>query len=336
MAKAQADQKAAEMKVAEKKIRARGITKPKHVPHSGTDTGHVQVTDSEGAGRRHATEDRRHESRREYDTATTEGVDTTTDGVVNSGFSIFNQQEQNPMSDTEVTADQTTDTQTEQPVSNASEAQAAKEAAVKAKIEAKAKRLAEAEERKAKREAEKAATEARKAERAAAAAANKEQREKLAAELAESGRKYTGSMLALAERVKAGVYVKSMTGQLRSTDELAVALDAVPPANVVKLGTILFEEANKYASLNVGQQSMNYRNRMRGAIKAGKFTLDQLREVRDAHGLATAEAEIAAKAEAKAAKDAERAAAKAAKEAAAKAEPAVEAAEQTEHADASA
>ncbi len=281
MAKAQAEQKATEMKAAEKVIKARGVRKPKHVPQVTADT--------------------------QVDAQAAEGVDTASSTMVNSGFSIFNQQDQTPM-------EATTEVATDQPATEITKTKAERDAeAALAKIAAKAAKQAEAEARKQKREAEKAEKEARKAERAAKAEANKEQRKKLAAELVESGRKYTGSMLALAERVKAGAYVKSMTGQLRSTDELAVALDAVPPANVVHLGCLLFEESNKYAALNVGQQSMNYRNRMRGAIKAGKFTLDHLKEVRDAHGLATAEAEIAAKAEAKAKRDAEREAAKAAK-----------------------
>jgi hypothetical protein len=287
MAKAQAEQKAKEIKAAEKAIKARGVRKPKHVPQVTADT--------------------------QVDAQAAEGVDTASSTMVNSGFSIFNQQDQTPM-------EATTEVATDQPATEITKTKAERDAeAALAKIAAKAAKQADAEARKQKRDAEKAEKEARKAERAATAAVNKEQREKLAAELAESGRKYTGSMLALAERVKAGVYVKSMTGQLRSTDELAVALDAVPPANVVHLGCLLFEEANRYTALNVGQQSMNYRNRMRGAIKAGKFTLDHLKEVRDAHGLATAEAEIAAKAEAKAAKLAEREAAKAAKREAAKA-----------------
>lgn len=289
MAKAQADQKATEMKAAEKTLKARGVRKPKHVPQVAADA--------------------------QTDDQTAEGVDTASSTMVNSGFSIFNQQDQTPMEAvTEPINKAEAEVTTDQPAAEVAKTKAERDAeAALAKIAAKAAKLAEAEARKQKREAEKAEKEARKTERAAAAAVNKEQREKLAVELAESGRKYTGSMLALAERVKAGVYVKSTTGQLRSTDELAVALDAVPPANVVKLGCILFEEGNKYAALNVGQQSMNYRNRMRGAIKAGKFTLGHLKEVRDVNGLATAEAEIAAKNEAKAVKLAEREAAKAAK-----------------------
>lgn len=304
MAKAQAEQKAKEMKAAEKRITARGITKPTRKVVKATEESHKGLISIIGAAV---------EPQGTIDS--TEGVDAHTDRMVNSGFSIFNQQDRTHMDTAEATTEVATDQPaTDQPATEITKTKAERDAeAALAKIAAKAAKLAEAEARKQKREAEKAEKEARKTERAAAAAVNKEQREKLAAELVESGRKYTGSMLALAERVKAGVYVKSMTGQLRSTDELAVALDAVPPANVVHLGCLLFEEANRYTALNVGQQSMNYRNRMRGAIKAGKFTLDHLKEVRDAHGLATAEAEIAAKAEAKAKRDAEREAAKAAK-----------------------
>lgn len=301
MTKAQANQKATEMKAAEKTLKARGVRKPKHVPVVA-----IEMT-PDNVEQVHSIIGAAVEPQGTVDS--TEGVDVHADQMVNSGFSIFNQQEPLNMEAT-IEVGEVVEATTE--ITGKTKAERDAEAA-KAKIAAKAAKQAEAEARKQKREAEKAEKEAHKAERAAKAEANREQREKLAAELVESGRKYTGSMLALAERVKAGVYVKSMTGQLRSTDELAVALDAVPPANVVHLGCLLFEESNKYAALNVGQQSMNYRNRMRGAIKAGKFTLDHLKEVRDAHGLATAEAEIAAKAEAKAKRDAEREAAKAAK-----------------------
>ena len=197
-----------------------------------------------------------------------------------------------------------------------------KEAAVKAKI-------AEKEAKAAKQAAAKAAADKAKAERAEAKAKAKAETDakkaERASELAAAGRTYTGSMVALSERVKMGLYVKSATGQLRSTDELAIAMDAVEPVNTVKLGTLVFGEANKYGHLNIGQQSMNYRNRLRGALKNGyemtvtgpegsdpvkvKLTIDVLKELIANHKLAvdiaaiqaTKDAVAKAKADAKAA-----------------------------------
>ena len=269
MAKAQATEKKAALKTAEKAAAAKGITKPKHKPRVATE--------------------------QQCETASTEGVDTAPDTVVKSGFSVFNQSQK--------------ESTVEQAVANKPLTQEEREAAAVAKIAAKEAKNAAAAAAKAEREA---AAVAKKAEREA-------QREARAAELVAAGRTYTGSMTVLADRVKQGLYVKSATGQLRSTDDLAVALDAVPAENVVKLGVMLFEEVNKYASLNIGQQSMNYRNRMRGAIKKGTFTLERVTELVTEHGLATALGQAEAKAAAKAAKEAEKAAVKAEKEAKAKA-----------------
>ncbi len=215
---------------------------------------------------------------------------------------------------------------------------AEKEAKQKAAAEAKAKKAAddaEKAEAKAKAAAEKQATiaaaaaekEKSKAEKAAKAAENKTAREAHAAELAAAGRKYVGSMLALSERVKTGAYVKSTTGQLRSTDAIAEAFDAVPPQNVVKLGTLLLNEPNKYAALNIGQQSMNYRNRLRGAVRSGaeingvKITIELIVAKIVELGLDTGRAEAEAKLKTRAEKAEKIEAAKKAKaEAKAKAE----------------
>ncbi len=135
----------------------------------------------------------------------------------------------------------------------------------------------------AKLKADKFAAKAEKdAKKAADAAAKKHERELAkadrAAKLAElaEGKGYTGSMLALAEKVKSGEYVKSATGQLRSNDALAVLLDTVPPSGVIKLAKAL-ELPGEYSHLNVGQQSMNYRNRMRGALKKATLTIEQIK-----------------------------------------------------------
>lgn len=275
MTKANAESKAKEMKAATKKIAAKGVTRHKHVPQS------------EGTA--------------------PEGVDTTAEPVVESGF----------ISPTDGAPDMTkheaqaTDTATPE-LTEAQAAAKAKQDEKAAELQAKMKAKAEKQEAaaKAKKEREEAMA-ANKEAREAKAKASKEAREARIAELAEASggkRTYFGSMTALTERAKSGAYVKSMTGQLRSTDELAEVLDAVPAANVVKMGMAIFQETNKYAALNLGQQSMNYRNRLRGAIRKGieiggiKIDLELVKSVRDANNFATAEAEAAAKAEAKEAK----------------------------------
>lgn len=202
--------------------------------------------------------------------------------------------------------------------------QAEREAETQARIAKKEAANAEKAARKAEREAaaasKKELAEAKKAERESNAAARRQANEERAAALKEAGKGYVGSMLSLADRVKQGVYVKGMNGQLRSSDELAVALEACPATNVIKLALeVLDLESNPYQNLNVGQQSMNLRNKLRGAIKAGKLTLDVIREVRDNNGYATMGAIIAerrAKAEAREQAKAEKQAAKLAKQAA--------------------
>lgn len=202
----------------------------------------------------------------------------------------------------------------------AAEKQLAKMAAKAAKAEAKAVKDAE----KAAKAAEKAAmSNATKEERAAAHAARAE---RLAELNADGTRKYTGSMLSLADRVKQGAYVKGATGQLRTNDDLANALDAVPVMNVIALAKIVLElDANPYSHLNTGQQSMNLRNKMRGAITKGTLTLDRIKEVIEEQGFATATDWAALKEEKKAKREAAAAAAKAEKEAKAAAKAAAKA-----------
>lgn len=193
--------------------------------------------------------------------------------------------------------------------------QAEREAAIQARIAAKEAKLQEAAAKKAEREAAAAAkreaAEAKKSEREAAAAAKKAEREAREQALKAEGRGYVGSMLSLADRVKQGAYVKGVNGQLRSNDELAVALESCPAENVIKLAIEALDlPMNPYTALNVGQQSMNLRNKLRGALKAGTLTIDRIREIRDNNGYATMEAEHAAKearkAERKAAAEAKR------------------------------
>lgn len=75
-------------------------------------------------------------------------------------------------------------------------------------------------------------------------------------------------------------YIKASNGQLRSTDDLAETLDPVHPLDIVPLVQSLLElGANPYAHLNPGQQSMNMRNKLRGALRHGRITLDQVANV---------------------------------------------------------
>ncbi len=187
-------------------------------------------------------------------------------------------------------------------IAKAKKEQAERDAATKAeKDKAKAEKKAEADK----------AKEAKAADRAKA----KAEREARLAALAADGKNYTGSMLALADRVKQGVYIKGATGQLRSNDELAQALDGISPTDVIRIGLdVLKIEDNPYVKLNVGQQSMNLRNRMRGAIKKETLTIAAITEYVTRNKInVTTPADLAAKAEAKAKRVAEAAAAREAK-----------------------
>jgi len=224
-----------------------------------------------------------------------QGIDAAEPAMVNSGFSIFNPR---PPGASESIMEQT---QEATPAVGKAEAKAFAEQ----------KRL-EREAARAEREA--AAVTAKAAKLAKAQARAEKQAADIEAAQA-AGRKYVGSMLALADRAKS--YVKAANGQLRSTDALAEALDAVTPTGVIQLALALLGfEVNPYHALNVGQQSMNLRNRLRGAIKGGTVTIEQVIAYRDENGLATAGEAAAAKAAAREAKAAKKAQELADKEAA--------------------
>lgn len=142
---------------------------------------------------------------------------------------------------------------------------------------------------KARKEAEKKAKADQKAADAAAKIAGREAKEKERADAKAArearmaalaqGHNYTGPMLALADAVKSGKYVKGLNGQLRSENPLAVALDGVQPSDVVRIGLDLLKlEVNPYAALNMGQQSMNLRNKLRGAIKKEAISLTDVND----------------------------------------------------------
>jgi len=243
-------------KAAKAKAEAKGIKPYVH----GTDTGRMSSTDmnpDEGASTQAAAE--------QSQVGAEAGVDSPPGGVIESGFSIFNS----------ITQGTTMNALT------LPQAQLDKEAAAKAKIQAKADKKAAAEKAAADK---KAAAEAKAAEKAKLAEATKAEREAKAAEAklareaaaekakaegkAVRERTYEGSMTALSERTRQGLYTKGVNGQLRTSDPLAVALETVPAKSMVALlMKILGLSVNPYPSLNYGQQSMNLRNRLRGAIR---------------------------------------------------------------------
>ncbi|MCG3771558.1 MAG: hypothetical protein JW384_02746 [Nitrosomonadaceae bacterium] len=213
-------------------------------------------------------------------------IDNSPPAGIKSGFSVFNPapfgakpkeitMARKPKAESFVNDEGYTETVNPDVASGPTKQEIAAEKAL-AKIAAKAEKTAAREAAKA----EKAATQlakvtATKEEREAA----KSQRQARFAALNPDGtRKYIGSMLALADRVKEGAYVKGVTGQLRSNDELAQILDGVTPNGVIQTAkAVLALEMNPYSHLNVGQQSMNLRNKMRGALRNGVITLDAIR-----------------------------------------------------------
>ena len=213
------------------------------------------------------------------------GIDSTSTPEVKSGFSVFNQTpvQENFMSDTEVKTSRLSKEQREElKAAKAAEREAAKaEREAKKAAESEARAVA-AIQKAAEREEKRQALAAEKAAKAAARAAARAEREAQAAE---------GVMLAL--RSAKDKYVKSATGQLRSTDELATALDAVPPSGVIEMGLKLLNlEMNPYSHLNTGQQSMNLRNKLRGAINKGLVTIADVIALRDSGNYALSEEDL--------------------------------------------
>jgi hypothetical protein len=84
---------------------------------------------------------------------------------------------------------------------------------------------------------------------------------------------YQGPMLALREAAK--TYVTGKNGNPHCGDWMAIALDGLTREQVVeRLGKLLFAKGittstNPYLGLNPGQQSMNLRNKARGAYGKG-------------------------------------------------------------------
>lgn len=199
-------------------------------------------------------------------------VDKTPEAPVQSGFSVFNP---TPVKDTMMSDKDAEKAKTAEERAAAKAEREAARAAKKADAEAaKAAKIAE-------REAKKAEAEAAKAARAAEREAKKAERAARAAELGEQSK-----MAALRDAKKN--YVKSATGQLRSNDELAVALDAVQPTAVIAIALRLLKlDVNPYQRLNVGQQSMNLRNKLRGTIKRNVLTIEDVIAERNAQATPT-------------------------------------------------
>lgn len=225
---------------------------------------------------------------------TTEMVEAEADQAAQpdpqSGFSVFNiiSAEKNMMS--AIDAAKLTAALTAEAKEKAkAERDAAKAVKAAEKIAAQAAAQAERDAVAAVKASEKAAAQAAKEARAAEREAKRAERK---AHVVEYG---VVKMAAL--RTAKDHYVKSATGQLRSSDELATVLDAVPPNNVIVLAiSLLGLPGNPYANMNTGQQSMNLRNKLRGAIRRNVLTIAQVEAARDAGGYALSAAEIAASA----------------------------------------
>lgn len=84
--------------------------------------------------------------------------------------------------------------------------------------------------------------------------------------------KYTGSMTVLRDASKA--YQMGENGNPHCGDGLAAVLATLGAQDVIDVLLVaLGLDANPYLHLNVGQQSMNLRNKARGAIKRGALTI---------------------------------------------------------------
>lgn len=89
---------------------------------------------------------------------------------------------------------------------------------------------------------------------------------------------YNGPMRALRDRVKAGAYKKAANGQPSCGDEVAQILGALEPVEVIRACLDAMAIANPYGHLNIGQQSMNLRNKLRGQLKRNDIGMGVLRE----------------------------------------------------------
>lgn len=90
---------------------------------------------------------------------------------------------------------------------------------------------------------------------------------------------YIGPMLALREAAKRGAYKKAANGQPSCGDDIATILGVLKPEYVIRACIVAMAlPGNPYLHLNIGQQSMNLRNKLRGALKRGEFGMGVVRE----------------------------------------------------------
>lgn len=89
---------------------------------------------------------------------------------------------------------------------------------------------------------------------------------------------YQGPMKALRDRVKAGAYKKAANGQPSCGDEVAQILGQLEPTEVIGACLIAMDISNPYTHLNIGQQSMNLRNKLRGQLKRAEIGMGVVRE----------------------------------------------------------
>lgn len=83
---------------------------------------------------------------------------------------------------------------------------------------------------------------------------------------------YQGSMIRLRERMAEGAYQKAVNGQPCCGDRVATLLGSLAPAQVIRACIVAMAlPTNPYSHLNVGQQSMNLRNKLRGCFKREEF-----------------------------------------------------------------
>jgi hypothetical protein len=87
--------------------------------------------------------------------------------------------------------------------------------------------------------------------------------------------RYQGRMLALVRARKA--YVRGANGHQHSGDWLASQMESLPRERVVEACMRLLKlDANPYRHLNPGQQSMNLRNKVRGACGRGEISVSEV------------------------------------------------------------
>jgi len=83
---------------------------------------------------------------------------------------------------------------------------------------------------------------------------------------------YAGPMLRLRERLAEGAYSKAVNGNPCCGDMVAIKLGTLKPAQVIRACLIAMNlPVNPYTHLNIGQQSMNLRNKLRGCLKREEF-----------------------------------------------------------------